>query len=78
MNEAPGKSETRNFRISAILHFMKANITITSRGMNTLQVEMYTAERVREFDLAEQELAAYLDTKTAAAKRARPKRKPAR
>lgn len=64
MNEAPGKSETRNCRISAILHFMKANITITSRGMNTLPVEMYTAERVREFDLAEQELAALIGGKS--------------
>ena len=45
----------------------------------TLPVEMYTPERVREFDAAEQELAAYLDTKAPAVKRAgRPKRKSAR
>jgi AbrB family looped-hinge helix DNA binding protein len=41
----------------------------------TLPVEMYSAERVREFDAAEQELAAYL----AAGKRAaRPTRKATR
>lgn len=90
---------------------MKANVTITSRGVITLPaklrqalglkaedhliaettpqglllrpavtlpVEMYTPERVREFDLAEQELATYLGAKSTAAKRARPKRKPAR
>jgi len=82
---------------------MKANVTITSRGVITLPaklrqalglkaedlliaettpeglllrpavtlpVEMYTPERVREFDAAEQELAAYLGAKTAAVKRA--------
>jgi AbrB family looped-hinge helix DNA binding protein len=90
---------------------MKANVTITSRGVITLPaklrqalglkaedhliaettpqglllrpavtlpVEMYTPERVREFDLAEQELAVYLGTMPPAAKRARPKRKPTR
>ena len=45
----------------------------------TLPVEMYTPERVREFDAAEQELAAYLGAKAPAVKRAeRPKRKSAR
>ena len=45
----------------------------------TLPMEMYTAERVREFDAAEQELAAYLGAKALAVKRAgRPKRKSAR
>lgn len=45
----------------------------------TLPVEMYTPERVREFDAAEQELASYLDAKAPKAKRAaRPKRKSAR
>ena len=91
---------------------MKANVTITSRGVITLPaklrqalglkpedhliaettpeglllrpavtlpVEIYTPERVREFDAAEQELAAYLGTTTTATKRAvRPKRKSAR
>jgi AbrB family looped-hinge helix DNA binding protein len=91
---------------------MKANVTITSRGVITLPaklrkalglkaednliaettpeglllrpavtlpVEMYTPARVREFDLAEQELAAYLEAKPAATKRAaRPRRKAAR
>ena len=91
---------------------MKANITITSRGVITLPaklrqalglkaedhliaettaqglllrpavtlpIEMYTAERVREFDVAEQELAAYLGGKSAPTRRAaRPKRKSAR
>ena len=91
---------------------MKANVTITSRGVITLPaklrqalglkaedhliaeitpeglllrpavtlpVEMYTPERVREFDVAEQELAAYLGSKPAATKRtARPKRKSSR
>ncbi len=91
---------------------MKANVTITSRGVITLPVklrqalglkaedhliaettpeglllrpavtlplELYAPERVREFDAAEQELAAYLDAKALPAKRAkRPKRKPAR
>jgi hypothetical protein len=47
---------------------MKANVTITSRGVITLPVEMYTPERVREFDAAEQELAAYLGTKAPAVK----------
>ena len=36
----------------------------------TLPVEMYTAERVREFDAAEQELAACLGAKPPAVKRA--------
>jgi AbrB family looped-hinge helix DNA binding protein len=97
---------------SAILQCMKANVTITSRGVITLPaklrkalglkaednliaettpeglllrpavtlpVEMYTPARVREFDLAEQELAAYLEAKPAATKRAaRPRRKAAR
>lgn len=45
----------------------------------TLPVEMYTPERVREFAAAEQELAAYLDTRRPALKRAqRPRRKSAR
>ncbi|MHB8666013.1 MAG: AbrB/MazE/SpoVT family DNA-binding domain-containing protein [Burkholderiales bacterium] len=45
----------------------------------TLPVEMYTAERVREFDAAEQELAAYLRARAPAVKRAKqPKRKSAR
>jgi AbrB family looped-hinge helix DNA binding protein len=91
---------------------MKANITITSRGVITLPaklrqalglkaedhliaettpeglllrpavtlpVEMYTVERVREFDAAEQDLAAYLGDKSPKAKRAvRPRRKAAR
>ena len=91
---------------------MKAHVTITSRGMNTLPaklcqalglkaedrliaettpeglllrpavtlpVEMYTPERVREFDAAEQELAAYLGARAPAVKRAKqPKRKSAR
>ena len=97
---------------SAILQYMKANVTITSRGVITLPaklrqalglkaedhliaettpeglllrpavtlpVEMYTPERVREFDAAEQELAAYLGAKAPAVKPAkRPKRKSAR
>jgi len=42
-------------------------------------VEMYTPERVLEFDAAEQELAAYLGAKAPAVKRAaRPRRKSAR
>jgi AbrB family looped-hinge helix DNA binding protein len=82
---------------------MKANVTITSRGVITLPakirqalglkaddhliaettpeglllrpaltmpVEMYTDERVREFDAAEQELARYLAQKTAMPRRA--------
>jgi hypothetical protein len=58
---------------------MKSKVTITSRGVITLPVEMYTPERVREFDAAEQELAAYLRTKASALKRAaRPKLKSAR
>jgi len=91
---------------------MKANVTITSRGVITLPaklrqalglkaedhliaettpeglllrpavtlpVEMYTPERMREFDAAEQKLAACLGTKAAAVKRAdRSKRKSAR
>ena len=91
---------------------MKANVTITSRGVITLPaklrqalglkaedhliaettpeglllrpavtlpVEIYTAERVREFDAAEQELAAYLGAKSLAVKRAKqPKRKSTR
>lgn len=91
---------------------MKANVTITSRGVITLPVklrqalglkaddhliaettpeglllrpavtlpvEIYTAERVREFDAAEQELAAYLGAKAPAVKPAkRLKRKSAR
>ena len=85
---------------------MKANVTITSRGVITLPaklrqalgliaettpeglllrpavtlpVEMYTPERVREFDVAEQELAAYLGAKSAGSKRTtRPERKSAR
>jgi AbrB family looped-hinge helix DNA binding protein len=91
---------------------MKANVTITSRGVITLPaklrhalglkaednliaettpqglllrpavtlpVEMYTPERVREFDVAEQKLASYLGTRSVATKRtARPKRKSAR
>lgn len=99
-------------RNSAILQGMKANVTITSRGVITLPaklrqalglkaedhliaettpeglllrpaitlpVELYTPQRVREFDLAEQELAAYLGTKSTTGKRpARPKRKPSR
>ena len=45
----------------------------------TLPVEMYTPERVREFDAAEQELATYLGTKTPAVNRAKkPKRKSTR
>lgn len=81
---------------------MKANVTITSRGVITLPaklrlalglkaddhliaettpdglllrpaitlpVEMYTPERVREFDAAEQELADYLASKATAVKR---------
>jgi len=45
----------------------------------TLPVEIYSPERVREFDAAEQELAAYLSGKSAAVKRPRqPKRKPSR
>ncbi len=84
-------------RNSAILQCMKANITITGRGMITLlaklrralglkaedrlmgeitpeglllrpaitlPVEIYTPERVREFNAAEQELAANLRAKT--------------
>ena len=91
---------------------MKANVTITSRGVITLPaklrqalglkaedhliaettpeglllrpaitlpVELYTPQRVREFDLAEQELATYLGAKSATGKRpARPKRKSSR
>jgi len=57
---------------------MKANITITSRRVITLPVEMYTPKRVREFDAAEEELAAYRGAKARAVKRAgRPKRKSA-
>jgi antitoxin PrlF len=81
---------------------MKANVTITSRGVITLPakirqalglkaddhliaettpeglllrpaltmpVEIYTPERVREFDAAEQELAQYFAQKAPAAKR---------
>ena len=45
----------------------------------TLPVEMYTPERVREFDAAEQELAAYLGAKSKVVKRVAPsKRKSAR
>jgi antitoxin PrlF len=45
----------------------------------TLPVEMYTPERVREFNAAEQELAAYLGAKAPTGRRAaRPKRKSAR
>ena len=97
---------------SAKLQGLKANVTITSRGVITLPaklrqalglkaedhliaettpeglllrpavtlpVEMYTPERVREFDVAEQELAAYLGAKSAGSKRTtRPERKSAR
>ena len=38
----------------------------------TLPIEMYTAERVREFDAAEQDLADYLATNAPVAKRAGP------
>jgi AbrB family looped-hinge helix DNA binding protein len=92
---------------------MKANVTITSRGVITLPaklrlalglkaedhliaeitpeglllrpavtmpIEIYTAERVREFDAAEQELAVYLaskvPTKAPAVKRAVPSKRP--
>ena len=45
----------------------------------TLPVEIYTPERVREFDAAEQKLAAWPGAKAPAVKRAaRPKRKSAR
>jgi AbrB family looped-hinge helix DNA binding protein len=91
---------------------MKANITITSRGVITLPaklrqalglkaedhliaettpeglllrpavtlpVEIYTPERIREFDTAEQELAVYLSAKDPASRRAsRRKRKSVR
>jgi len=91
---------------------MKANVTITSRGIITLPaklrralglkaedrliaettpeglllrpavtlpVEIYTPERVREFDASERELTASLSAKALAVKRAvRPKRKSAR
>lgn len=39
---------------------------------------MYTPERVREFDAAEQELAAYLGSKAPTKRAAQPKRKSAR
>lgn len=91
---------------------MKANITITSRGVITLPaklrralglkaedhliaettpeglllrpavtlpVEIYTPERIREFDTAEQELSVYLRAKALGSRRAsRRKRKSAR
>jgi hypothetical protein len=45
----------------------------------TLPVEMYTPERVREFDAAEQDLATYLGAKSPKAKSAaRPRRKATR
>jgi len=45
----------------------------------TLPVEMYTPERVREFDAAERELAVYRGAKAPAVKRAKqPKRRSAR
>lgn len=87
---------------------MKANVTITSRGVitlpaklrqalglkaedhliaettpeglllrpaMTLPIEIYSAERVREFDAAEQELADYLVSKSSVVKpAAKPKR----
>ena len=89
--------------ISAILHFMKTTITITSRGVITLParlrqtmglktddqliaemtpnglllrpavtlpVEMYTPERVQEFDAEEAKLAAVLGNKAYGIKRA--------
>jgi len=53
--------------------------TTIARPAVTLPTEMYTPERVREFDAAEQELAAYHDTRAPTVKRARrPKRKPVR
>jgi hypothetical protein len=64
---------------SAAPQQMKVTVTITSRGAVTLPAEMYTPERVREFDAAERELAAYLGAKAPVARRAdRSKRKPAR
>lgn len=43
---------------------MKTTLTITERGVITLPVEMYSDERLREFDAAEAELAAMLDKKS--------------
>jgi antitoxin PrlF len=90
---------------------MKANVTITSRGVITLPaklrqalglkaednliaettpeglllrpaitlpVEMYTAERVREFDAAERELAAYFAKAGTSKRTARTKRNSSR
>ena len=90
------------FCISVILHYMKATVTITSRGVVTLPaklrqalglqaddqliaettpeglllrpavtlpVELYTPERVREFDEAEADLAGLLRRKAASKKK---------
>lgn len=43
---------------------MKATVTITSRGVVTLPIELYSQAREREFDAAEAELAAVLGEKT--------------
>lgn len=58
---------------------MKANVTITKRGVITQPVEMYTPKRVREFEKAERKLAAFIAPKSSARKRAaRSNRKAAR
>jgi ABC-type Fe3+ transport system permease subunit len=50
--------------IAELLQNMKATVTITSRGVVTLPIELYSQAREREFDAAEAELAAVLGEKT--------------
>ena len=42
---------------------MKTSVTVTSRGVVTLPVELYSEKRVREFDDAEVELGRVLSRK---------------
>lgn len=95
-------ANVHHFCISAILHCMKATVTITSRGVVTLPaklrqalglkaddqliaettpeglllrpavtlpVELYTPDRAREFDEAEADLAAWLQSRAARRKK---------
>ena len=56
------------YSIAAVLHFMKTTLTIPSRGVVTLSVELCTSEREREFDSAEADLAARQENKGRRAK----------
>ncbi len=49
---------------------MKAKVSIIRQRVITRPVEMYTPERVREFDAAEQKLTAWFGANAPAVKRA--------